>query len=159
MNLWDNPNVSPQDAVGGLRETQETIHNLTSKSDEISFSPTMMLGLVTEVDCFKAIKELGDAKFFLKDVIKKLALEGPESKGKLDKAAQAIQQVHANQLVIVNDVCKRFGVIHPQLLEPTKEMLEHKTLYWDWYKEQHKKVYGYEPTIIEKKYFSAEDNK
>ena len=151
MNLWNAPSVSDKDIIGGLKEEQEVVERLGKKSETINFSPTVTLGLLTEVDCFKAIKELGDAKFFLKKTIAELALKGESARKEVLKATEAIQQVHNNQLIIVNDVCKRFGVIHPELENPTEEMLKTKTKYWDWYKEQHKKVYGSYPEIIEKK--------
>lgn len=148
MNLWQNENLSDKDAIGGLRNEQAQIRQISQKPEGPSFHPTVMLGLITEVDCFKAIKELGDAKFMLKAEIQRLTATKQENTDMYRKAIAAIEQVHKNQLAIVNDVCKRFGVIHPEIKEPTAYMLEHKTKYWDWYKEQHKKVYGSYPETL-----------
>lgn len=151
MNLWDSPGVKSADIIGGMKNEQTIIKQAASNENQnMNFSATLLLGLVTEVDCFKAIKELGDAKFYLKNAVAELAKKGPERRAEMEKAALAVQQVHNNQLIIINDVCKRFGVIHPELLHPTEEMLKTKTLYWDWYKDQHKKVYGTFPEIINK---------
>ena len=151
LNFWEVSSINSADAFNGMHNEHSVISSLTTKNSNENVLPTVMLGLITEVDCFKAIKELGDAKFFLKKVISDLALVPNSSKEELAKAAVAVQQVHTYQLNIVNDVCKRFGVIHPELKDPTPEMLKTKTLYWDWYKDQHKKVYGSYPEIIEKK--------
>ena len=135
MNLWNSDNFNDKDAMGGLRKEQAEISELSKKEQGPTFYPTVMLGLLTEVDCFKAIKELGDAKFLLKKELQRMQATHQEGSDNYLKAIKAIEQVHSNQLVIVNDVCKRFGVIHPEIKEPTEHMLKHFTKYWDWYKE------------------------
>lgn len=137
-------NFNSKDLMNPLEKESAKIRSVDTSP--VDFSPTVILGLLTELDCFKAIKELGDTKFFLKKQLVDESQKVLRNEEQIQKLCAAIQQVHTNQLIIVNDVCKRFGVVHPDIKYLSAEMKKH-TLYWDWYSDQHLKVYGSRPAI------------
>lgn len=113
---------------------------------------TIRNGLVTESDCFEAIEALGSRKYVLKAEIEKRLKAGvdPNSDKQLQAMVLAAQEVHKMQSTVVNDVCARFEVIHPEYENPSEELLRLKRPYWDWYREQYKKYYGRSaPEIVE----------
>lgn len=142
-----NMGFTAEELMGGLKKERQLVESVRN-SPTLELSPTIVLGLTSDVDCFKAIKELGDAKYFLKSEINKYAgdKDHPEI---LIKASKALEQVHINQAVIVNDTCKRFGLIHPDLENPPEALLASKTKYWDWYKIMHKKVFGEDIEVVQ----------
>ena len=105
---------------------------------------TLQQGLETEQQCFEAIEALGHRKYVLKDEIEKKLKEGakPESDPQLQALVIAAEKIHKMQSTIVNDVCSRFEVIHPEYKNPSEELLQLKQSYWDWYRIQYKKYYG-----------------
>lgn len=150
MNLWDGAKgVSSKDAISGMPEEMRVIRE--SQEQPPTFNITLMLGLITEEDCFRAIQDLGNAKYSLKEAVKQLAKDKERNSEKMEKAAAGLQRVDSNQRAIINDVCQRFHVIHPDIEQPTEQMLKVSQPYWDWYNSLYKKVIGHEPPVIFKK--------
>jgi hypothetical protein len=158
MPGFDFPNNNKQ-IFQGTPEESAAMHAATTQQ-QAGMPVTTQMGLVSETDCFKAICELGDAKYYLKhliqEVIKKTGHDGfndlPESVKReanedMVKMRVAMQRVHFEQLIIINDVCKRFNVIHPSYPHPDEELKEGKQLYWDWYSDIHFKVHGRRPNV------------
>lgn len=140
-----------KDLMGGMRKQQAAIAEAIERGENVhDIHPTIILGLLTEVDCFKAIKEMGDIKFYLKGLLKKEIEKQEKNQREINRLSCAINQVHSNQLIVINDVCKRFEVIHPEFKDPPKELVEKRRPYWTWYAENHKKVYGEEIAILDK---------
>lgn len=113
---------------------------------------TIREGLITEQQCFEAIEATGHRLYVLKDEINKKIKSGsdPQNDVQLQAMVLAAQSVHNIQATIVNDVCSRFEVIHPEYMNTTEELLKYKQKYWDWYKDQYKKYYGRSaPEILE----------
>jgi len=113
---------------------------------------TIREGLITEQQCFEAIEATGHRLYVLKDEINKKIKSGsdPQKDVQLQAMVLAAQSVHNIQATIVNDVCSRFEVIHPEYMNSTEELLKYKQKYWDWYKAQYKKYYGRSaPEILE----------
>ena len=112
---------------------------------------SLQVGLDTEEKCFEAIEMLGAKKFQLKEAINNMikANVDPNS-DKMKSTIAEVQEIHYIQSTIVNDVCARFEVIHPQLKEEliTDDLLSKKQKYWDWYKEQYKKAKGFYPETL-----------
>ena len=111
---------------------------------------SLKLGLISESDCFNAIEMLGTKKFQLKDQINKmLELKMDSNSSQMKSLLAEASQIHYIQSTIVNDVCARFEVIHPEIKESliTEELLSKKRKYWDWYSEQFKNKYGHSPEI------------
>ena len=111
---------------------------------------TIQQGLLTERDCFEAIEALGHRIYVIKEEIDKLlkAGEDPQSNKALQSMVMAGEHYYRLQLRVINDVCARFEVIHPQYDNPSEDLLRLKQRYWDWYKDQYQKYYGRPAPII-----------
>ena len=106
---------------------------------------TVLMGLVSEEDCFRAIEDLGNNKFALKHILAEGLQKNSFTQEKLAEITRSLDQVHQIQLAIINDVSMRFKVIHPKLSVVTEEMKRENETYWDWYKRLYKKVHGSTP--------------
>lgn len=122
-----------------MSELQDLIQSKKESKDYY----TIREGLNTEQQCFEAIEALGHRLYVLKDEINKKITAGvqPENDSQLQALVIAAQEIHQMQSQIVNDVCERFEVIHPEYKDPSQELLNYKQLYWDWYRNQYEKYY------------------
>jgi len=126
-----------------MENVQPTLDEIIQSKKESTDYYTIKHGLNTERDCFEAIEALGHRKFVLKDEINKAIKRGDDpNSDAMKKMVFAAEEIHRMQLQVINDVCARFEVIHPEFANPSKELLQKKRLYWDWYREQYQKYYG-----------------
>lgn len=120
------------------------LKDLVQEKKESTDYYTVRNGLLTEQQCFEAIEATGHRLYVIKDEVDKMVKAGkkPETDQQLQALIIAGEQIHKIQSTIVNDVCSRFEVIHPEYVNPSKELLSLKQNYWDWYRTQYKKYYG-----------------
>ena len=121
----------------------DNLDQLIEKKKNLKDYYTIKEGLDTERDCFEAIEALGQRMFLLKEEISKALQRGDDPKSQsMMNLCIAAEAIHRMQLQVVNDVCARFEVIHPEFENPSEELLQKKQPYWDWYRDQYKKYYG-----------------
>lgn len=126
------------------------LQDLIQEKKESQDYYTIQQGLMTERDCFEAIEAVGQRLYVIKAEVEKFlkAGEDPQKNQQLQAMVSAGEYYHRLQLLIINDVCARFEVIHPQYENPSEELLRLKRPYWDWYKEQYQKYYNKPAPII-----------
>ena len=121
----------------------QDLKDLIQEKKESKDSYTIQQGLISEQDCFEAIEALGQRLYVLQDAIKKkLDMKCDMTDPELQALLIAAQKVQQLQHTVVNDVCSRFEVIHPEHINVDSELYHFKQKYWDWYRDQYKKYYG-----------------
>jgi len=129
----------------------DDLSQLIQDRKESSDYYTVREGLITEVQCFEAIEALGNRIFAIKaEIQKKLDAGVDPNDQQLQAMVIAGQQIHQMQAQVVNDVCARFEVIHPEFANPDADLLRLKRPYWDWYRDMYQKYYHRPaPDIVE----------
>jgi hypothetical protein len=118
--------------VGKMSENKEELKSIIQGKKESKDYYTIQNGLETERQCFEAIEATGHRLYVLKEEIQKKLDAGakPETDPQFQAFVIAAQEVHNIQGKIVNDVCERFEVIHPEYENPKDCVPKPNSLYY-----------------------------